>query len=122
VQTDPDLGLHLTRHGSVAVIKVQDEEVRHPAHAQELGDRLSALIDREGLTQVLIDLSRTKYMGSTAFATLLVVAKKLKEAGGTLKVCGMNRDLLVGANIIGLGRAIDVCDDERSGIGSFPPA
>ena len=52
--------------------------------------------------RIVLDLSQTHYLSSTAFAVLLGFAKKVEAAGGHLKIAGMQPDVLVGANILGV--------------------
>jgi hypothetical protein len=49
----------------------------------------------------------------------LNLAKLVDGYGGTMKICGMTPDLLFGANIIGLGRAVEIHPDEHSALASF---
>jgi anti-sigma B factor antagonist len=105
--------------GDVAVASVASPEIRHPGPAQELGDELASLVACEGHRKIVVDLGHTHYLSSTAFAVLLGFARKVEAAGGQLRIAGMQPDVLVGANIIGLGRIVDLCPDVRSALAAF---
>jgi anti-anti-sigma factor len=106
-------------HGGVTVARITSEENRHPYEATELSQELADLVARDGVRDLLIDFSRNHYLGSSAFAVLLGLAQKLEAAGGRLKVCGLDPNVRIGANIIGLGRLVEIFEDQRSALKSF---
>jgi len=67
----------------------------------------------------LLSLRHTKYMSSTAFATLLEFWKQVTADGGQVKICGMDPDVRVGADIIGLGHCIPIYEDQRTALAAF---
>src|SRR4051794_31217432 len=87
----------------IAIVYVTSHEIRHPGPAQELSAELAKLVERDKLKRMVVDLSDTRYLSSTAFAVLLGLAKRVEAAKGELKISGLQPDVLVGANIIGLG-------------------
>lgn len=109
----------LAIHDGVAVATVVSPEIRHPGPAQELGAELASLLDRDQHRRIVVNLSHTHYLSSTAFATLLGFARKVEAAHGQLAIAGMQPDVLVGANIIGLGRIVGIHPDVPSALESF---
>jgi anti-anti-sigma factor len=106
-------------HDDVAILRAKVHEIRHPPAAREFGAEVESFLERDDARRLLIDLYRTEYLGSTAFATLITLARKLAADGGALKLCGLHPDVLVGANIIGLGRIVEVHPDEASALAAF---
>ncbi len=109
----------LERAGDVAVFRVRVKEMRHPQSAQQFGTEVRAALQAAGLKNALIDLKPVEYVGSTAFATLLNLSKSVSAGGGSLKICGLHPDVLVGANILGLGKAVEIFDNRQSALASF---
>lgn len=103
----------------VAVAYVTSPEIRHPAPAQELSAELTQLLERDRYTKFVIDLSDTRYLSSTGFAVILTFAKKVEAAKGQLKITGLQPDVMVGANIIGLGRIVEIHPDVDSALAAF---
>ena len=103
----------------VTVVRVLTPQIRHPEPAIELERELSAVLSREDCKRVLIDLSETSYLSSTAFAVLVKCARQVAAAGGQLKLCGLHPDVLVGARILDLGRWMEIHDDEESALAAF---
>jgi stage II sporulation protein AA (anti-sigma F factor antagonist) len=110
------------KHGDTAtVLAVQGQEMRHPEPSRQFGDAVRAYVEKEDPAHVIIDLEKALYLGSTAFAVLIGLAEWMKERGGTLRICNIQPDVEVGANIIGLGRVVDTYPDEHSALQSFQP-
>jgi anti-anti-sigma factor len=78
-------------------------------------------VDRIGARNYVLNLKQTKYMSSTAFAMLLNFAKKVTGSGGTLKLCAMDPDVRIGADIIGLGRFVPIVAEESVAIAMSRP-
>ena len=117
----PDVCQHfdLEHTGDVTIARVQSQQIRHPPQAMAFGEDLALALQRDGASKVLIDFTRNDYLCSTAFATLLNLARDVQQRGGALKVCCFHPDVLHGANIIGLGRVVPIFDDEKTALSSF---
>ncbi|MBX6314443.1 MAG: STAS domain-containing protein [Isosphaeraceae bacterium] len=104
---------------NVTVIRLTDTEIRTPSQAEAVGRDLAALIEQIGRGRYLLDLAKTKYMSSTAFAMLFHFAKRVAAAQGQVRICHIDPDVRIGANILRLGDQIPICDDETTAIESF---
>ena len=116
-ESPPTFELKVVRE--VAVVEIQARELRHPPEAMQFGEDLALALEAGGHKRVLIDFTKNDYLCSTAFAVVLNLAKDLQESGGMLKLCCLHPDVLRGANIIGLGRVVEIYDDERDALKSF---
>jgi anti-sigma B factor antagonist len=104
----------------VIVLSLLVSEIRTPIMAASVGRDLGELVDRIGTGHYVLNMKRTKYMSSTSFAMLLNFAKKVNGLGGTLKLCEIDPDVRVGADIIGLGRFVPILADESTAIAMSP--
>jgi anti-anti-sigma factor len=109
----------LSRKNDLAILRTEVPEIRQPLSAQEFGTEAGGVLNSDKPKKVLIDLHKTGYLCSTAFATLLNLAKLVDGYGGVMKICGMKPDVLFGANVIGLGRAVEIHADEHAALASF---
>jgi anti-sigma B factor antagonist len=109
----------LQQNGDLAILDVAVNQLRHPAEAQQFNAEVRSALQTIGVKNALIDMRQVQYVGSTAFATLLVLAKALKDQGGLLKLCDLHPDVQVGANILGLSKAVEIHPDRQSAIDSF---
>ena len=118
MSNDPQPHIRVELDGGVAIARVLSREVRHPEPAQELGAEVASLVDR-GYPRILLNFADNRYLCSTAFAALLTAARKAQAAGGQVRISDMDPDVLVGAQIIGLGRLIPIHATEREALAAF---
>lgn len=59
-----------------------------PAFEQEFREHLA-----RGHTEILVDLSDTRYINSSGLRALLRASKEAQRAGGALRLCGLNARL-----------------------------
>jgi stage II sporulation protein AA (anti-sigma F factor antagonist) len=105
--------------GGILVARVVAHDIRHPPQAQELSRELAEGLREYGPTRLVIDLRDVKYLGSAAFGVLVNLGQKMRASGGQVKLCGLHPEVQIGANIIGLGRVVEIHDDERAALASF---
>jgi anti-sigma B factor antagonist len=74
----------------VAVLQVEGQLI--VGNRQELKEMVQTALDR-GERRLLIDFSRTGYIDSSGLGALVSISKKIREAGGELRLSGLNEDL-----------------------------
>lgn len=111
--------LSLSMVDDVAVVQVTAHELRFPNQAEALSYELGLVIGQEWAAKTLVDLGRVGYIGSTAYAVLVGVVKKAAELGRALRFCGLNPDVRIGADIIGLDRLAPIHDTETEALAAF---
>ena len=62
------------------------------ANRQELKQMVVKALE-EGDARFVVDFSTTGYIDSSGLGVLVSVSKKIREAGGELRLCGLNEDL-----------------------------
>jgi anti-anti-sigma factor len=103
----------------VAVVEVLSKELRFPAQAKELGDELALVAGQGWAKRLLLNMKHTKYMSSTGFAILVNLVKQSRAQGHVLKFCGLDPEVRIGADIIGLDKVAEIHDTEHAAIKSF---
>ena len=76
-------------HGAL-VISVEGQLI--VANRQELKQQVIEALE-EGDRRFVIDFSGTGYIDSSGLGVLVSVSKKIREAGGDLRLSGLNEDL-----------------------------
>ena len=76
--------------GGVVVIGVDGQLIVSNRH--ELKERVAEAVDF-GTRKILVDFTDTGYIDSSGLGALVSLAKKLREAGGELRLAGLNADL-----------------------------
>jgi len=76
----------------------------------------------KGARRVLIDFSRLDYISSAGLRVVLVVAKRLKQAGGQLVLSGMQPHIREVFDISGFLAILDVVASREEALARFAPA
>jgi anti-sigma B factor antagonist len=76
--------------GGVTVVQVDGQLIVGNRH--ELKELIQAALDT-GERKLLVDFSRTGYIDSSGLGALVSVSKRIREAGGELRLAGLNDDL-----------------------------
>ena len=74
----------------VTVVQVEGQLII--GNRQELKELVQAIVDT-GERRILIDFSRTGYIDSSGLGALVSISKRIREAGGELRLAGLNEDL-----------------------------
>jgi anti-sigma B factor antagonist len=101
------------------IFYLKDEAVSDDTHIMALGgevdlsanpafkETLDRLLD-QGKSRLLIDLSETTFIDSTAIGALMVGLKRLRESGGSLELICANRNVLRVFEIVGLDQEVPI--------------
>lgn len=72
-----------------------------------------------GDTKFVIDFSSTGYIDSSGLGVLVSLSKKIAEAGGTLRLAGLNEDLRTLFELTKLDTLFTITDSPEQAIGAF---
>ena len=106
----------LEESGPVAIARMKVDAIRHPPQSEEFSRDLVDLVETYKRTRIVLNLGATHYLGSSAFAALFGLAKRVAAAGGKLVLCGLDADLLTGASILGLGSIVAIVSTEAEAL------
>ena len=85
------MGFSQTKDSSgVLVVQVDGQLIVGNRH--ELKELIQSALDK-GERRLLIDFSRTGYIDSSGLGALVSISKRVREAGGELRLSGLNDDL-----------------------------
>ena len=111
------MGFHQAKDASgVAVVQVEGQLV--VGNRQELKDLVQAALDR-GDRRLLIDFSRTGYIDSSGLGALVSISKKIREAGGELRLSGLNEDLRSLFELTKLDTLFAIAETPKQALASF---
>ena len=111
------MAFHQTKDTSgVAVVQVEGQLI--VGNRQELKDMVQAALDR-GDRRLLIDFSRTGYIDSSGLGALVSISKKIREAGGELRLSGLNEDLRSLFELTKLDTLFAIAETPQQALASF---
>ena len=86
--------------------------------APQVGGKLEELISG-GVTKIMMVFSAVDFISSAGLRVLLATAKKLRKAGGDMRVCGLNETVQEVFEISGFDALIKVFGDEAQAMDGF---
>ena len=111
--------LRLSMVKDVALVEIRTKDVQGPQLAQELGHELTVVIAQEWARRVLVDFRRVDYISSTGFAAVFKLVSRAKAEGREVKLCGMGPGILLGAEVVGLPKVVEIHADQASALRAF---
>jgi anti-anti-sigma factor len=111
--------LRLSMVKDVALVEIRTKDVQGPQLAQELGHELAAVIAQDWARRVLVDFRRVDYISSTGFAAVFKLVSRAKAEGREVKLCGLGPGILLGAEIAGLSKVVEIHADQASALRAF---
>ncbi|MBA3495490.1 MAG: STAS domain-containing protein [Gemmatimonadales bacterium] len=111
------MGFHQTRDASgVAVVQVEGQLI--VGNRQELKELVQRALDAED-RRILIDFSRTGYIDSSGLGALVSISKRIREAGGELRLSGLNEDLRSLFELTKLHTLFEIAETPEQALASF---
>ena len=111
------MGFSQSRDGSgVTVVKVEGQLI--VGNRQELKELVFAALDK-GDRRILIDFSQTGYIDSSGLGALVSISKRVREAGGELRLSGLNEDLRSLFELTKLDTLFAIAETPQQALSSF---
>ena len=88
------------------------------ANRNELKDKVLKALET-GESKFVLDFSSTEYIDSSGLGVLVSVSKKIREAGGELRLAGLNEDLRMLFELTKLDTLFKICDTTDEAVQSF---
>lgn len=82
---------------------------------KEFQDSVVENIDA-GENSILLDFSKISYASSAGLRAILIIAKKQKESGGKLGICGLHDSVAEIFAVSGFDTIVDVYSDRDAGL------
>lgn len=80
----------VTRQGDVTVVEVEGQLI--VGNRQDLKQKVVEQVDK-GARKILIDFSRTGYIDSSGLGVLVSLARRIRDAGGELRLACLHDEL-----------------------------
>jgi anti-anti-sigma factor len=114
--------LSLSRVDDVVIVEITTKSIQGPVSAQELGAELRRVAAQDWAKRLVVNFHRVNYLSSTGFAVLARLANEVKAANKELKLCGMDPQVRLGAELVHLELLVPIVQTEDEAIKSFASA
>jgi anti-sigma B factor antagonist len=93
---------------SVVLATFTSEKILEDFDIQALEKTLLPLVDQDHKPLIVLDFSNVRYLTSSVLGLLIRILKKVNEAGGGLRLCGINAKILEIFTITRLDKVFDI--------------
>ena len=105
--------------GDVTVVQFADHKIVEEASIHELGQELFRLVEDEGCRQILLNFSGVDFLSSAALGKLITLDKKVKQAGGSLRLSNIRTEIYEVFAITRLNKLFDIRENEADALAAF---
>ena len=117
----------MTKHERIVVVDVDgvtsvrfnDERIVDSANIETMGDELASLVDEDHLKYILLNFEGVGFMSSAAFNKLILLNNKVREVGGTLRLCNLTAEILEAFSILRLDQVFDIRKSYNEALRAF---
>src|SRR6187549_3356205 len=105
--------------GEVSMVRFLDRKIIDAANIQELGDELFALVEKEQRKNLLLNFASVEFLSSAALNKLIILDKKVKGAGGKMRLCNLKPEIYEVFAITRLNQLFDIKNTEQEALAGF---
>lgn len=100
--------------GGVTVVRCD-----YPHLALECRDTLYGLVETQGVRRLVLDLGQVRSVASVALGVLVSLNRKMSQAGGQIRFCGLDPNVQYLFQITTLDRILDIEPDLPAALASL---
>ena len=105
--------------GDVTIATFVDKKILDENNIQMIGSELFSLVEEEGRKRIIIDFKNVEYLSSAALGKLITMNKKVKAAGGEMRMCSIRPDIYEVFVITRLNKIFDIRDNQEEALQGF---
>jgi anti-anti-sigma regulatory factor len=114
--------LGLSMVGDVALVELRTKDLQGPKAGHELGSELALVLAQDWARRILVDFRRTAFLSSSGFAALFKLVNRARADGRQVKFCGMAPGMMIGAEVVGLPKVVEIHENQAAALKSFAAA
>lgn len=114
--------LNVTPHGEVAVVTFNDKKIVDSANIEEMGTEMFAVVEKDHLKHVILNFDGVEFLSSAALNKLILMDRKVKQAGGILRLCELRAEIMEIFTITNLTRVFDIRKTVADALKAFDAA
>jgi anti-sigma B factor antagonist len=103
----------------VTIARFTDKKILDESNIQIIGNQLFNLVDEDHRQKIILDFTNVEYLSSAALGKLITMDKKVKAAGGKLRLCSIRSDIKEVFKITRLDKLFQILDNRDKAIEGF---
>jgi anti-sigma B factor antagonist len=108
--------IDLEEVNGVTIAKFTDKKILDESNIQIIGNQLFNLVDDDHRDKIVLDFTNVEYLSSAALGKLITMDKKVKAAGGKLRLCCIRADILEVFKITRLDKLFQIRDKREQAL------
>jgi anti-sigma B factor antagonist len=101
------------------VVRFVDKKIIDATEIEQLGAELVSLVDEAQKTQILLNFEGVDFLSSAALNKLLTLFKRVKAAGGKMRICSLHPQIREVFSLTRLDRMFDIDKNEEVSLKRF---
>jgi anti-sigma B factor antagonist len=101
------------------VVRFVDKKIIDASEIEQLGTELVSLVEEQQKTQLLLNFEGVEFLSSAALNKLLTLHKRVKQAGGKMRICDLHPQIREVFSLTRLDRMFDIDKSEEVALKRF---
>ena len=117
--TTKDSRLLVSEDGEITQVSFVDRNILDEANIQQIGDEITALIDKSSNPRILISFANVEHLSSAALGTLITINNRVREKGGQLRLSNIDPQIYEVFVITKLNKLFQIHESNEVALASF---
>lgn len=114
-----DSRLVVSEDKGVTRVGFVDRNILDEAAIQQIGDEITAIIERSTAPKLLINFENVEHLSSAALGTLININNQVRNRGGQLRLCSIDKQIYEVFVITKLNQLFQIHDNPEAATKSF---
>ncbi len=106
-------------YAGVTVVKFTDTSILDAGMINQIARELYSLTDQQHKQKLILDFSHVKFLSSQTLGILVTLNEKVRAIKGSLRLCGLRKELLKVFQITNLDKLFEFHPDDASALATF---
>ena len=111
--------LDVSQVGDVTVVRFVDCRMLDGTNVEDVRGDLFGLVEKESPKKLLLNFVDVEFLSSDALNLLILLGKKLKSNGGSLRLCSLCPPIREIFTITKLDQLLEIKENKREGLEAF---
>ena len=111
--------LDVRQEGQIRLVAFTQRKILEDVQIQQIGERLSELVDEDPNPQILLDFNNVEHLSSAALSVLIALNRQVEGSGGRLVLANIQPQIFEVFRITRLNRIFNIQGTREEAIKAF---
>lgn len=117
--TQDNSKMKVSESNGITIVTLADQKILDEVSIAKIGNDLGKLITPSSHPKIIISFTNVTNMSSSALGMLITLHKRVREAGGHLRLCNIQPTISEVFKITRLDEIFHICEDENEAVSSI---